>query len=117
MGILSTTKGEQRYYANVIAGGVSTQDFTPANGAIIHLTQIGGSCQTSTGNNTSNVQVIWDALGTPQIIFACYTTQDQPIDQTFIGDGTKVFRIRLSNSNLFSLVLGAYFQYEQTVNS
>ena len=45
----------------------------------------------------SNVAVVWDRSGTPEVLFLVYGTGSQAVDRSLVGDGIKTLSVRLQN--------------------
>lgn len=102
----------QRLYKNVAANTSDDLDYIPADGETLLVWRAGGD---SADNPDTNVCVVWDPDGTPEIIFSTYhDAQHENILKEFTGDNVKVLRILLTNDLSEPSYLGAYVQAELT---
>lgn len=101
---------EQRYYKSVASLETDQQDYTIANGEILNLREIGGN---GNGANTTRVEIIWDPDGENTLIFATNGSIAQSTILQFMGDGSKVLRIKLINNDVSSRTIGGYYVGEQ----
>lgn len=98
---------EGRLFTQVGSYSNETYDYTVPNGAILRLDEIGGSAGMS---NELKIEVIWDALGAPEIISATHgCINNQHTLKEFTGDGSKILRIKLTNDTSSSETIGAYW--------
>ena len=98
----------ERHYKNVAASTTDTFDYTPANGEELFVANAGLS---SSSSPDTSVCLVWDALGTPQILMSTYNEAfHHDINLTFIGDGTKVMRLCLTNDLTEPTYLGGFWQ-------
>lgn len=105
-------KIERRLYDNVAALSTVEQDYIPGDKETLYMSMLGGD--TADDLNT-NVEVIWDAEGTPEIIFLTHQAGISHALKELKGDGTKVLRIFLENNSLISHKMGGYWIAESDV--
>jgi len=98
---------DQRLYQEVAASTTVTQDYVVPNGSVMTLMEIGGSA--SPPALDTHIEIIWDPAGTNKLLIATYSDAVQMTLQQFTGNGTKVMRIKLVNTDLTAKFLGAYF--------
>ena len=96
---------EHRQYQSVAGSSTVTVDFTPADGQVINLSEIGAS---AADESSSRSELLWDATGTPEIIVSTVREVVQRTNKQIIGNGSKILRIKLINNGLTSKTLGAY---------
>ena len=102
----------ERFYKTVSASSQETQDYTPADGAEFILVNAGLS---SSSAPDTNVCLIWDADGTPELVMSSYSEiVHTNVNKTYVGDGSKVMRICLTNDLTEQAYLGGYWQGEVT---
>ena len=100
----------QRLFKNVAANSSEQIDYTPANGEKLRVTRLGGD---SSETPDTNVCVVWDPAGTPDILFSTYRDAvHEDVFKEFTGDGTKVLRILLTNDLGTTSYLGGFVQAE-----
>ena len=98
---------ENRYYKQVAGNDTEQSDWVIPSGKKFYMTQIGGdSCY----HTDVKVEIIWDATGTPEILFSTHGDNIVPVaNREFIGDGSKVIRILLTNDTEASQTIGAFY--------
>jgi len=98
----------KRIYKNVAASSAETLDYTPTNGEEMFLVNAGVS---SSQVPATVACIVWDPAGTPEIVMSSYgESHHENINKTYIGDGTKVMRICLTNDLTEPAHMGGYFQ-------
>ena len=101
----------KRLFATVAASDNETLDYTPANGEKIYITKFSGC---GIHGPDVKVEVIWDADGNPEILFATHGTIDEHLDGLeLVGNGSKKLRIKLTNDSASSETIGACWCGEQ----
>lgn len=98
---------DQRFYKEVAASTTLTQDFIVPNGAVLALSEIGGTASPAAVD--THFEIVWDPAGANTILLATYANSVQSSLLQFTGDGVKVMRIKLVNTDLHSKFLGGYF--------
>lgn len=89
------------------AGATGTQNITIPNGIKIKLDRA-----VSWANGTFTCRIIWDATGaSPVQVWGCSGNSDQPIEETFTGDGSKVLRLQVSNTGITQMSGGVRVFY------
>lgn len=101
---------EQRFYKSVSANTVDTQDYVVTDTFTFTMKEIGGN---SAKEPTCRVEVIWDPAGANQLLMATTGDTVQSSNLTFLGNGTKVLRIRLVNDDSVARTMGAYYLGEE----
>lgn len=97
---------EKRFYQDVSSLSEESDDFILPNGDRLAFTQFGGDASVDVN---VRVEIIWDADGTPEILFATHNSNVQSSIRELVGDGVKVLRIKLTNDSLSSHIIGAYY--------
>lgn len=98
----------KRIYKNVAASSTVTLDYVVPDGEILSIDVIG--LNSSAAPDTSTC-LVWDALGTPEIVLSSYGDVLQPnLNLEFLGDGVKVLRIVLANDLTEPTYMGGYWQ-------
>lgn len=97
---------ETKIYKLVSSYGSDSLDYTPANQEKIVIYEIGGSAAVSTD---VKVEVIWDADGTPDVLFATHGAVTKSCRIELVGNATKKLRIKLTNDSSQSETIGAYW--------
>ena len=97
---------ERRKYSSVAAFSSIILDYIVTNLKTLSLFQFGGNGAKSAD---IKVEIIWDALGTPDILFSTHDAQTEYTLEKLIGDGVKVLRIKLTNDSAQSETMGAYW--------
>lgn len=108
---MAETNSEQRFYQLIAASSNSNQDYVVPDGAIIDITEMGASSP----GVASSVEIRWDPAGTNILLLGSYGDTVQRSLQSFVGDGAKLMRITLTNTNEFEVLLGGYFIFEQVI--
>ena len=97
---------ERRKYNSVAAFSSIILDYIVTNLKTLSLFQFGGNGAKSAD---IKVEIIWDALGTPDNLFSTHDAQTEYTLEKLIGDGVKVLRIKLTNDSAQSETMGAYW--------
>lgn len=98
---------EKRIYKTVSANDSESLDYVMPVDTQLHLEYMGGN---SALNPSVKVEVIWDADGTPEILFCTHgCVSAQPTCRELVGDGSKVLRIKLTNDYSSAETIGAYW--------
>jgi len=102
---------EKRIYQTVSSYGSTTLDYVVPNGVTLRVLELGGS---AARNNDIKVEIMWDALGSLEKIFS--THGDQPMQHSmssYLGNGVKIMRIKLSNDSSQTETIGGYWIGEE----
>lgn len=103
-------KIEKRLYKNIPASSTDQLDYVIPNGNTLYLRELSGDANYS---GKTRVEIVFDPLGTPEILFSTNGSNTQRTFVSFLGDGIKIVRIKLINDELFSSTLGGFFWGEQ----
>jgi len=100
----------KRYFKPV--GGDDTEqfDYVVSEGKKFSLKEIVGSAVFSLD---VKVELIWDAEGTPDLIFAAHGCIGAKCMEELSGDGTKVLRILLTNDSSVTETIGMSYNGEE----
>jgi hypothetical protein len=61
----------------------------------------------------TNMAIVWDRTGTPEVLFLSYGTSSQAVEKSVVGNGTKRLSIRLQNKSLLALDLFCRYHAEK----
>lgn len=101
---------EKRFYQTVSAASSSTSDWTIPNNSKFYMDRVGGN---SSVVQDVKVEVVWDPVSANEILFATHSSSEQKVeDREFVGDGSKVIRIKLTNDTQQAETIGAVYAGE-----
>jgi hypothetical protein len=95
-----------RKYANISALSNQDHDYTPANGKILTITELGAN---AVQKPTTKVCIIWDPGGAQEeILLTTVGDTAQHTNRSFSGNGTRKLRIQLDNQDAVTQTMGGY---------
>lgn len=104
---MALTPFEHRQYKSVSALTTDNTDYTVPDGTTFIVTSLGGNSPTAA--SLTNMQIIWDPAGANQMLFGTYSAGFQCfLNLTFVGDGSKVMRIKLVNNDVSARIIGGF---------
>lgn len=99
----------KRIYKNVSSLTVETEIYTPENGEVLTITELGGN---GAINPDTKVLIIWD-YGSQNEVILFLTHNDSRQNPKYLrleGDGSKKLAIVLINDKLTSEYMGGYWE-------
>lgn len=97
---------EKRLYKTVSSYSSETIDYTVGSSKTLAILEMGGD---AVFDRDIKVEIIWDATGTPEKIFATHGSTLQKSLLELSGDGTKKIRIKLTNDSSSSETIGGFW--------
>jgi hypothetical protein len=92
----------RRLYTAVAANDLEVDEYTPPDGATLHVEKYGGDAAIDT---EVKVEI---KFGT-DVIFATHTTDNQNVPINFACDGVKKMQLRLVNDSAVTETIGGYW--------
>jgi hypothetical protein len=101
----------RRHYIEVAASSSSDDDYTVPNGKTLEMISVGGNAASSPD---TEVCVVWDPGGAQEeVVFVTHGDDQQDLSGvSYVGDGTRIMRIRLINDEASAEALGGWWRAE-----
>lgn len=104
---MASIRTETRHYKTVSGYSSDSNDYVIENGKKLLLEIFGGCAVLS---NDIKVEIIWDATGTPEILFVTHgVVPEQHTIRELEGNGTKKLRIKLINDSSQTETFGGHW--------